>query len=203
MKLYTLPGACSLGPHIVLAWIGKPYEVEIVARDALKTSYLAINPSGSVPALQLDDGDVLVQNVAILEYLADSSPEANLIGSTLRERAETMRWLAHVNSDVHKWFAPIFGPGQYADDDAGKELVQAKAKLVLRGLYEKLDAHLQDRDWLANNRRSIADPYLFVTLRWARGKGVDLSGLDNLARFMANMRADAGVQAAMAAEGLA
>lgn len=203
MKLYTLPGACSLAPHIALEWIGKPYEAEIVARDALKSSYLRINPAGSVPALELDDGDVLTQNVAILEYLADSNPEAGLIGSTLRERAETLRWLAHINSDVHKWFAPIFGPGQYADDEAGQALVQSKAKQILRGLYEALDTHLKGREWLANDRRSIADPYLFVTLRWARGKGVDLSGLDNLARFMDRLRADAGVQAAMKAEGLA
>lgn len=202
MKLYTLPGACSLAAHIVLEWIGQPYEAEVVSREALKTSYLAINPAGSVPALQLDDGDVLTQNVAILEFLADSNPTANLIGNTLRERAETLRWLAHINSDVHKWFAPIFGPGQYADDDAGKELAQAKARATLRRLYEALDAHLQGRDWLANDRRSIADPYLFVTLRWARGKGIDLSGLDNLARFFTAMRGDTGVQAAMQAEGL-
>lgn len=203
MKLYFLPGACSLVPHTVLEWIGKPYTAEAVPRDQLKSDFLKINPAGSVPALLLDDGDVLTQNVAILEYLADSNPDASLIGTTLRERAETLRWLAHVNSDVHKWYAPLFSPGQFVDDDAAREVLQAKAKATLRRLYEGLDAHLQGRDWLANNRRSIADPYLFVTLRWARGKGVDLSGLGNLERYFEALRKDPGIDAAMRAEGLA
>ena len=183
MKLYTMAGACSLAPHIALEWSGLPYQAELVSRSDIKSErYLKINPAGNVPTLALADDDVIVQNVAILLFIAESSPEANLMGKTLREHAETMRWLAHLNSDVHKSFLPIFGPGLFADDDAGKEL--------------------QGREWLANGRRSIADPYLFVVLRWAHGKGVDLSGMDNLAKFSERMSADAGVKAAMKAEGL-
>ena len=203
MKLYTMAGACSLGPHIALEWSGLPYEAELVSHSDIKADrYLKINPSGAVPALLLSEDDVILQNVAILLYIAESAPNANLMGKTLREHAETLRWLAHLNSDVHKSFVPIFGPGQFADDDAGKEVVVNKAKAKLRQLFVALNQHLEGREWLANGHRSIADPYLFVVLRWARATGVDISGLDNLAQFSGRMDNDAGVKAALKAEGL-
>ncbi len=203
MKLYTMAGACSLAPHVALQWSGLPFEAELVSHSDTKSDrYLKINPAGSVPALMLNDDDVIVQNIAILQFIAESSPDANLMGKTPRERAETMRWLAHLNSDVHKSFLPIFGPGQFADDAAGKELAANKARGKLHKLFGAIDKHLEGHDWLANDRRSIADPYLFVVLRWARGKGVDLSGMDNLDKFSERMDNDAGVKAALNAEGL-
>ena len=111
MKLYYLPGACSLADHIALCWSGLPFEVEAVPRDQLKGEFLKINPSGSVPALALDDGTVLTQNLAILNYIADLAATANLAGKTPRERAEALRWTAFVNADVHKFFSLIFGAG--------------------------------------------------------------------------------------------
>ncbi|MEO6077103.1 MAG: glutathione S-transferase N-terminal domain-containing protein [Dokdonella sp.] len=203
MKLYTMAGACSMAPHIALQWSGLPFEAELVKHSDIKSeSYLKINPAGSVPALVLDDGDVILQNVAILQFVSESSPDANLMGTTPRERAETMRWLSHLNSDVHKSFLPIFGPGQFAEDDAGKEFASNNAKEKLNKLFGAIDKHLEGKEWLANGRRSIADPYLFVVLRWAGGKGVDLSGMKNLEKFMEHMGNDIGVKAVMKAEGL-
>ncbi len=203
MKLYTMAGACSLAPHIALLWSGLPFEAELVSHSDIKTDrYLKINPAGSVPALVLKDDDVILQNTAILQFVSESAPDANLMGKTLRERAETIRWLAHLNSDVHKSFLPIFGPGQFADDAAGKQLVANKAKEKLHKLFGAIDKHLEGKEWLANGRRSIADPYLLVVLRWARGKGVDLSGMDNLAKFSERMESDDGVKAALKAEGI-
>lgn len=203
MKLYTMAGACSMAPHIALQWSGLPFEAEVVSHADIKTDrYLKINPAGSVPALALDGDDVIVQNTAILQYVSETAPDANLMGKTPRERAETMRWLAHLNSDVHKSFLPIFGPGQFADDAAGKKLVMEKAKDKLHTLFGAIDKHLEGKDWLANGRRSIADPYLFVVLRWARAKGVDLTGMDNLTRFSEHMDNDADVKAVLKAEGL-
>lgn len=203
MKLYTMAGACSLAPHIALEWSGLPYQAELVSHADIKTdSYLKINPAGSVPALALADDGVIVQNIAILQFIAESSPDANLMGKSMRERAETTRWLAHINSDVHKSFLPIFSSGQFADSDAGKELAAGKAREKLHTLFAGIDKHLQGREWLANDRKSIADPYLFVVLRWARGKGVDLSGMENLEIFSKRMGDDDGVKAAMKAEGL-
>jgi len=203
MKLYYLPGACSLADHIVLEWIGRPYETYRVAREELGTpDYLRINPSGAVPALQEDDGWVLTENTAILNYLADLNPQAGLGGDgSARGRAEANRWLAFINSDLHPLFRPVFRPERFIDDEAAQEALRAKSITRLRSYYERLDAQLDGKDWLTGTR-SFADPYLFVVLRWAMAKGVDLGGLDNLARFHQRMLDDAGVKAAMLQEGL-
>lgn len=202
MKLYSSPGACSLTDHIVLHWIGAPFEVQLVSREQRDTpEFRAINPAGAVPALQVGDW-VLTQNSAILHYLTDRFPEAGLCGDgTPESRAEVNRWLAFVNADLHPAFKPLFGATAYLEEPALIEKSHAAARKQLRGLFERADAHLAGRDWLAGSR-SIADPYLFVVTQWAKKTGVDLSGLDNLARFDARMAADPGVQAAMKAEGL-
>ncbi|MET0654473.1 MAG: glutathione binding-like protein [Pseudoxanthomonas sp.] len=202
MKLYTKPGACSLADHIVLRWIGKPFDLQVIDGAGMKTpEYLKLNPAGAVPVLEVD-GWALTQNAAILNFLADSFPESGLGGDgTPRGRAEVNRWLAFLNADVHPAFHPIFGSTRYLVDEALIELSKDNARQKLRALFERLDAQLQGKDWLAG-ARSIADPYLFVTLRWAKGTGVDLSGLDNLERFFVRMRSDDGVAAAMRAEGL-
>jgi glutathione S-transferase len=111
------------------------------------------------------------------------------------------RWLAFLNSDLHPMFKPVFGPQRYIDDEQAQEALRTRAIERLRAYYERLDGQLHGRDWLTGTR-SFADPYLFVVLRWAMAKGVDLSGLDNLARFFERMSADAGVKAAMQQEGI-
>ncbi|WP_449446271.1 glutathione S-transferase family protein [Thermomonas brevis] len=201
MKLYTSPGACSLADHIALQWTGAPFEAQIVSRaDRKQPDFLKLNPAGAVPVLQVGDW-VLTQNAAILNYLADKFPAANLAGDGTPEgRAEVNRWLSFVNADMHPAFHPMFGSTAALGEEAdGKAKEQAKQKL--RGYFERADAQLAGKDWLTGSR-SVADPYLFVVTQWAKKVGVDLSGLDHLARFDAHMAADAGVQAAMKAEGL-
>jgi glutathione S-transferase len=203
MKLYYTPGACSLSDHIVLEWIGRPYEAVRVSREERKSpAYLAINPAGAVPAFE-ENGWVLTQNAAILNYLADSFPDAGLAGDgTTRSRAEVNKWLAMANADIHPAFHPLFGATSYLDDPALIELSKQAARAKLRTLFERVDAQLAGRDWIAGTR-SIADPYLFVVTRWAMAMEVDLSGLDNLQRFFERMLADPGVQRALRQEGLA
>ncbi len=205
MKLYCLPGACSLADHILLAWIGQPYEIEILTRDALKSpAYLAINPAGAVPTLVEDDGWVLTENVAILNYLADLHPEAGLAGDgSIRGRAQVNRWLGYLNSDVHKSFVPLFAPVRFNADESSHEGIRQQARRNVRAHLERIDAHLAGRQWLAADTRSLADPYLFVMLGWTGRVGVDRSDRANLTAFETRMRADAGVQRALAAEGLA
>jgi glutathione S-transferase len=203
MKLYTKPGACSTAVHIALQWAGGPFEVEILDGPSMKApAYLAINPAGAVPALV--DGDfVLTQNAAIMGYIADTHPEAMLAGDgSALERAEATRWLAFVNSDVHPAFKPIFSPARYIGDDAQHDPVKAAARTMVRGLMESADRRLAGNAWLAGFR-SFADPYFYMTVRWAQGTGVDMSGLDNIAAFKARMDADPGVRATLEAEGLA
>lgn len=202
MKLYTSPGACSLADHIVLQWAGAPYEAQIVSHDDRQQPwYRELNPAGAVPVLQ--DGDwALTQNVAILNYIADKFPAAKLGGDGTPEgRAEVNRWLGFLNADVHPAFKPIFGATAYLEDKAFIDKSHENARKQLRGMFERVDAQLAGKGWLTGGR-SVADPYLYVVTQWAKKVGVDLSGLDNLAAFDENMAGDAGVQAAMKAEGL-
>lgn len=202
MKLYYFPGACPLATHIVLEWIGKPYETCLLTREETKQpAYLSLNPTGAVPTLV--DGDfVLTQSPAILEYLAESNPQANLLGNTARERAETRRWLAFSNADLHRFFALLFGAPYLSDgNDEVAATLKAQGTKKLQALFAIANQQLKGRDWLTG-QRSVADPYLYTVLRWADTLSVDLSGMDELRRFKANMEKDAGVRAALAAQGL-
>lgn len=203
MKLYTKPGACSTADHIALQWTGQPFEVEILDKDTMKApAYLAINPAGAVPAIV--DGDfVLTQNAAIMGYIADRYQDAGLGGDgSARQRAEATRWLAFVNSDLHPAFKPLFAPALFSADPSDHEALRETARKRLRGLFESANRQLENRAWLAGFR-SFADPYFYITLRWADALKIDLSGLEHLAAFKQRMEADPGVQAALKAEGLA
>lgn len=201
MKLYSSPGACSLADHIVLQWTGAPFDLQLVDREERKSpAFLALNPAGAVPVFQVGDW-VLTQNAAILNYLADSFPEAKLAGDgSARSRAEVNRWLSMLNADMHPAFHPFFGSTAYLGEAGAEKTKQASAK-KLRGYFERIDAQLAGKDWLVGDR-SIADPYLYVELRWAEKLGLDLSGLEHLAAFRKRMDADPGVRAALDAEGL-
>lgn len=202
MKLYTVPGACSTADHIALHWSGGKFDVEVMdSSDLTADWYRAINPAGSVPALQ--DGDfVLTQNAAILGYIADRFPHARLAGNgEPRQRAEVSRWLAFVASDVHPAFLPLFHPARLIDDEAQHDALKQAARKRLRTMFAHADARLVDEEWLAGFR-SVADPYFYITLRWAGRVAVDLTGLEALAAFRSRMDADPGVRAALVAEGL-
>ena len=203
MKLYSFSGSCALATHIVLEWIGKPYSVQLLKKDELtQPEFLKLNPNHQVPVLQEADGWVLFENAAILNYLADTFPEAKLDGDgSARSRAEVNRWLAIVNSDMHPAFKPLFGATNYLDDAAAIAKTHDNARQRLRTYFEQFDAQLAGKDWITGTR-SIADPYLFVVTRWAKGVKVNLAGLDNLKRFERHMRADPGVQHALQAERL-
>jgi len=200
MKLYYFPGACSLADHIVLEWTGIEHEAVRMSRDTIKTeAYLALNPNGTVPLLV--DGDfALTENAAILGYIAEQRPEATLLGDgTPRGRAEVMRWLAYLNSDVHMAFKPLFTPSRFLPDEAMAEVLAEQARLQIAIHLKRLDEQLEGKDWLIG-QRTVADPYLFVVLRWAIGKGIPLQEFRSLSRFFERMYKDSGVRAAIANE---
>lgn len=201
MKLYYMPGACSLGDHITLQWIGQPYSAKKMSHDDIKSpEYLKLNPAGAVPVLEID-GWVLTQNVAILSYLADTYPDAKLGGDgSAKSRAEVNRWLAFLNADVHTTFHPLFGSTGYLDEAAADQ-TKERARSKLHDLFGRADQQLAGKDWLTGSR-SIADPYLFVVLRWGKSMDVDLAGYHNLERFFGRMLADDGVKKVLAEEGL-
>ncbi|HHW4673017.1 glutathione binding-like protein [Xylella fastidiosa] len=204
MKLYIMPGACSLADHILLRWSGSSFDLQFLDHQSMKApEYLALNPAGAVPALQVGDW-VLTQNAAILNYITDlAPPECGLAGDgSAKARAEINRWIAFANADVHPTFVALFGGTAYLQDPQLIALSQDHARQKLRVLYQRADAHLKHHNWLANGQRSGADAYLYVTLRWAKKVGVDLSNLDALSAFFERMEADPGVQTALQAEGL-
>ncbi len=202
IKLYTKPGACSGADHIALEWSGLPYEARIVTASQMKEAdFLALNPAGAVPVLV--DGDfVLTQNAAIMGYIADSAPDAGLTGDgSKQQRAEAIRWLAYVNSDVHPAFKPIFNPQAFDPEPGQVDVIKATARGRVQSTFALAEKQLADRDWIAGFR-SVADPYLYITLRWAVAVGIDLGALPNLKAYMQRMEADEGVRKALAAEHL-
>lgn len=202
MKLYSKPGACSTADHIALCWTGQPFELEVMTAEGLKSPrYLAINPGGSVPAI-VDGAFTLTQNAAILGYIADTYPAARLGGDgSPQQRAEATRWLAFTNSDLHQAFTPLFNPGAFQADTSQHAAIGDAARKRVRGMFEHANRQLDGRQWLAGFR-SFADPYLYITLRWAKAMAIDLDDLVHLAAFKQRMESDAGVRAALAAEGL-
>ena len=212
MKLYTKPGACSTADHIALQWTGQPFEFEIMDAASMKEpAYLAINPSGSVPALTdvaadaADEGGtfVLTQNAAIMGYIADSAPAAGLLGDgSTQQRALATKWLAFCNADLHPAFKPLFTPAAFSEDASHHDAIKDAARKRVRKNFEAANTALEGKQWLAGFR-SVADPYFYVTLRWADAMEIDVSDLADVVAFKHRMEADAGVQAALRAEGLA
>jgi glutathione S-transferase len=200
MQLYYMPGACSLADHIVLEWVGAEYGLVEMNHESIKApEYLSLNPGGSVPVLK-HGGFVLTQNVAILHYLAELYPFAHLLGGHApRARAEVMRWLAFLNSDVHKAFQPLFVYNRLIEEDPWAAGLVTVARRKIRGYLERLDQQLEGSDWITD-ARSVADPYLFVILRWSAAMEIDLNGLRNLAAFAKRMYAEVGVRAALLSE---
>ncbi|MBS0970085.1 glutathione transferase GstA [Chimaeribacter arupi] len=200
MKLYYKPGACSLSPHIVLREAGLDFSIEKVDLVSKKTEhdadFLAINPKGQVPVLQLDDGSFLTENAVIVQYLADQKPDRQLLpeaGTPARYHA--LEWLNYVATELHKGFSPLFNP-RFPDE----------AKTVARELLEKkfifLNDQLAEKEYLLGSRFSVADAYLFTVLNWANALKFDFSALPHLSAFVERMKARPAVDAALTAEGL-
>lgn len=203
MKLFYMPSACSLVPHTALQWIGKPYEAVGMSREGIKEpAYLAMNPQGAVPLL-VDGELVLSQNVAILAYLDARFPEANIFGSsTIEGKAQSWRWLAFLNGDVHKMFTPLFGVPPWVKDDATRDAMQQASREKIVGMLKQADDRLAGQTWLGGHDISVADVYLFTIMRWAAALSIDLSALGHLKDLFARVAQNAGVREACAQEGI-
>ncbi|MEO5736205.1 MAG: glutathione transferase GstA [Variovorax sp.] len=200
MKLYYSPGACSLSPHIALHEAGLAFEPVMASTKSHKlqdgTDYYGINPLGYVPLLELDDGVHLREGPAILQYIADLSPQKNLAPANgTMQRYRLQEWLTFIGTEIHKGFSPLFNP---ATPDAYKTI--ARDKLASR--YTWLDKELANKEWLMGAHFGVADGYLFTVTNWAKPTGVDLAAFPNVQAWHARVGARPAVQAAMKAEGL-
>lgn len=200
MKLYYAAGACSLSPHIVALEAGIALELEKVdtkeKRTANGADYWQINPKGYVPALVLDDGELLTEGPAIVQYLADQKPESGLApanGTAARYRLQEM--LGYINSELHKTYTPLFKPDT-------PEAVRQERKDYLLKRYALIEQRLAKHDWLVGDHFSVADAYLFTVTNWAKHVDLDLSDFPALLAFQKRVAARPKVQAALLAEGL-
>lgn len=200
MKLYYSPGACSLSPHIALREAGLPVELVKVDLRAKKTEkgddYAAINPKGSVPAVQMDDGSVLTEGAAIVQHIADQAPGKKLAPANgTKDRLRLQEWLNYIASEVHKGIGQLFNPAMPEDYKT-----TVKNNLAARQL-PYLEKALAGRDYIMGDF-SVADAYLFTVLNWTKLHKIDLSAFPNITAYMTRMAARPAVQEAMKAEGL-
>ncbi len=200
LKLYYSAGTCSLSPHIVLRETGTPFKLvkaDIRAKTVEDGSdFFAVNPNGYVPALQLEDGTVLTEGPAIVQYIADKAKaEALAPANGSLDRYKLQQWLNFVSTEMHKGFSPLFNPALAED---AKQVFRDR----LHARLKTLEAHLTTHDYLTGRSFSIADAYLFTVLNWAQPMKIDLAGYPHIESYRARILARPAVQEAMKAEGL-
>ncbi|MCZ8165099.1 glutathione S-transferase N-terminal domain-containing protein [Silanimonas sp.] len=200
MKLFHSPASCSLSPAIALFEAGLPVELVKVDLRSKTTEhgadYRVINPLGYVPALQLDDGEILVEGPAIVQFIADLAPASGLAPANgTRERYRLQSALAFINSELHKGIGVLFAPGLSDEEKAG----------MTKRIRYRLDQHEAqwgERTWFLGDGFTVADGYQFVVLNWLQFVGMDLADWPKLTAHSARVRARPAVQAAMKAVGL-
>jgi len=200
MKLYYFPGACSLSPHIALLEAGLPFTLVKIDSKTKKieggADFLAVNSKGAVPALQLDDGRVLTEGPAIVQYIADQKPESGLAPRAgTFERYQLMEILNYITSEVHKSFSPLFNPASSAEM---KETFTA----TLAKKFDWLSGFLGKKPYLMGDTFTVADGYLFTVLNWTGYVKIDLSKWPVLNEYKSRVAHRPKVQEAMKAEGL-
>ena len=200
MKLYYSPGACSLSPHIVAIEAGIGLELEKVDLQSKVTAagkdFLAVNPKGYVPALELANGEVLTEGPAIVQYLADQKPVSKLApaAGTL-ERYRLQEMLTYLNSEIHKTYGALFNPAILPTERADKVA-------YLNKRYALIEQQLGRHAFLLGDQFTVADAYLFVVLSWAPHVKFDLTQWPNLLAFQARVAARPHVIEALESEGL-
>lgn len=205
MKLYFAPGACSIGIHVLLEEIGKPYEAEMVnLREGaqFKPEFTGVNPKSKVPTLVRDDGAVQTEYPAIAWWLAASNPEAGLMPKTPEGVARALEATDYCVATLHmQGFSRIFRPSNYAPSEADHPAVQARGEEIFQKGLALLDSQLAGKDYVAGDY-SFADSALFYVSFWWNGRlKKDLPG--NIAAHYARMNARPAVQRTLKAEGLA
>lgn len=200
MKLYYAPGACSMASHMVLREAGFSFDLEKVELATGKTAsgedYRRINPKGYVPALRLDDGEILTESAVILQYLADQKPAAGLAPApgTL-ERYRLMEWLNFIATEMHKQLGALYNPKITPE--------WRENQLALFGRRcDFLEGQMGTKTYLMGDRYSVADAYLFTVLNWTHFLQVDMDKWPTLRGYMARVAERPAVRDTMRAEGL-
>lgn len=200
MKLFFSPGACSLSPHIVAIEAGIPLDlvkVDVTTKTVTRDGdFWDVNPKGYVPVLALDNGAVLTEGPAIVQYLADLAPSAGLAPANGSfERVRLQEALNYLTSEIHKSYSPLFKPDVLP-------AVREERLAYLTRRYALIEKQLVGRNYLLGDRFTVADAYLFTLTRWARAVQLDLSGFPNLEAFQKRVGSRKAVLGALREEGL-
>ncbi|MCL6721528.1 glutathione transferase GstA [Enterobacter ludwigii] len=198
MKLYYAPDTCSLSPHIVLRELEIEFELVKVNNKSKLTAdgreFRTINPKGYVAALELDNGQILTEGPAIVQYLADLKPEYGLAPrADSWARVRLQEWLNFITSEIHAGSAPLFNPALPEDI---KAIFQDK----LFRQFDLLQARLDEKTYLTGSSFSVADAYLFTVLGWCKFFSIRLERWPALPAYMEKINARPAVQAALLAE---
>lgn len=201
MKLYYSPGACSLAAHILLNEINVDFDLEHVDLKTHKTEkgadYYEINPKGYVPALEINPGLILTENVAVLPFIAQHDPKQDLIPPSGLGRAKVLEWLGYLNSELHDEYAVFFDPAITEDE-------KVRGYATLDKMLKYIDDYLAESeyDYLVNDRFGPADAYLFVLTNWSNYIQHDLTPFTNIVALRNKVAERQSVQIAMRDEGL-
>jgi len=205
MKLYYSPGACSLGIHILLEEIGKPYDTEKVSLQVPLAGrpLTAVNPKSKVPTLVRDDGSVLTEFGAIAFWLARTNPERHLLSTDLEAETRSLEAMDYAVATIHMHgFSRLFRPANYASSEADHDAVKARGREMVTDGFAIMEKTLEGHDYLAGDF-SVADAALFYTEFWAASDRMKITLPPNCAAHYARMKARPAVARALAAEGLA
>jgi glutathione S-transferase len=200
MKLYYARGACSLASHIVLHETGLPFEIDKLNVPAKTTAdgedFMLINPKGYVPTLRMDDGNILTEGPAILQYIADQKPDSGLAPKWgTMERYRLQEWLTFIGTELHKTYSQLFNKS--SSEDAIKN-----AREMLNKRLGYVETQLAGKPYLVGETFTVADAYFFVVVGWSGMVGYDLGAFPNIQAYVARIATRPAVHAAMKAEGL-
>ncbi len=204
MKFFYAPGACSMGIHILLEEIGKPYEAVAISLregDQFKPAFVAVNPKSKVPALVRDDGSLLTEFPAIAFWLARTNPQAGLLPDDAESQSRALEAMEYATATIHmQGFSRVFRPARFAPSEADAEAVSARGREIIAAGMQNLDTSLAGRDYLLGGF-SIADAALFFVEFWAAERlGMTLP--PNVAAHFARMKTRPAVARVMEREGL-
>lgn len=199
MKLYYKTGACSLTVRIILNELGLPFEAEEVDFKTKKTQqgddYLKINPKGSVPALKMNDHEILTENIAIIQYLAEANHNTNLLPPTDHpNRPRVLEWLSFLCSDLHKSCSPIFNPA------LPDELKATIFRPILKNKLAYIEQHLSKNEYLVGHTFTLPDAYLFVILRWMPSLQINLQDYPKVSKFFEKLQQHPSIAKSLAQE---
>jgi glutathione S-transferase len=206
MKLYYSPGACSLAPHIVMAEMNMAYEIEAVnlkEKTCLTGDFKKINPKGVVPALKMDNGEILTEGAIISQYLADQKNDGMMLGKFgTTERYRTLEWMNFIATEIHKNFSPLFFTDKLMTDANTQMEVKNCFKSILTKNLNYVSEQLNNNLYLMGTNFTIADAYMFTCLTWAKHVGLDMSQWSNINNYMTRVMERPSVLKAMKEEGL-